>query len=94
LLDRQLSDVVTDFYDHRLEVEKYALHSDRLHNLSERVAASRARDTQDQKLDDAAARQLKADEDRKCLESFLCCFFSNALRRPAVEAANRCLWPS
>jgi hypothetical protein len=57
---------VTNFHDHRLEVEKYAVHSDRLHNLSERVAAGQARVKQEQKLDDAAARQLKAEEDREC----------------------------
>jgi hypothetical protein len=57
---------VTDFHDHRLEVEKYAVHSDRLHNLSERVAAGQSRVVQGQQLGDVSVRQLKAEEDREC----------------------------
>jgi hypothetical protein len=90
-LDRQLSDVVTDFHEHRLEVEKHAVHSDRLLNLSERVAASQARFMQEQKLDDAALRQRKFDEDRECLCSFPC-IVSYPPRRPVIQAAACCFW--
>jgi hypothetical protein len=54
-----------------MEVEKHAVHSDRLHHLSERVAAGQARAMQEQKVDEVAARQLKADEDRECLSCLL-----------------------